>query len=192
MLAAQPRIFYYADVAQLVEQALRKRHVAGSSPAIGSMWMEGAKHRRPPSFSLTSAHLGLQSCVLDSSWRLYAFTLLLLLSLLLELTSCSSATLHRGILRLPLYSAVRSLDPAAATSSTLLIDSLLYSGLVKFSPDLHIIPELAVSIPTISSNGRTYTFTIRQDARFADGIRCTAADVVYSLSRALRPGIGSS
>jgi hypothetical protein len=30
-------LFSCADVAQLVEQALRKRHVAGSSPAIGSM-----------------------------------------------------------------------------------------------------------------------------------------------------------
>ena len=33
---ALPRLFCCADVAQLVEQALRKRHVAGSSPAIGS------------------------------------------------------------------------------------------------------------------------------------------------------------
>ncbi len=31
------RVAGRADVAQLVEQALRKRHVAGSSPAIGSI-----------------------------------------------------------------------------------------------------------------------------------------------------------
>jgi hypothetical protein len=69
----------------------------------------------------------------------------------------------------------------------LLVTSLANAGLVKFSPDLHVIPELAVSIPTISSNGRSYTFTIRQDARYADGTPCTAADVAFSLARALSP-----
>ncbi|GAC1469206.1 MAG: hypothetical protein PVSMB7_18200 [Chloroflexota bacterium] len=63
--------------------------------------------------------------------------------------------------------------------------SLLFSGLMKFSPDLHVIPDLAVSIPTISSGGLVYTFTIRQDALFADGHQCRAADVAFSLARAL-------
>jgi len=66
------------------------------------------------------------------------------------------------------------------------------SGLVKFSPDLHVIPELAVSIPTISTDGRSYTFTIRQDARFADGSHCTARAVAYSFARALGPRTGSA
>ena len=35
-MARADALFSCADVAQLVEQALRKRHVAGSSPAIGS------------------------------------------------------------------------------------------------------------------------------------------------------------
>jgi hypothetical protein len=79
-------------------------------------------------------------------------------------------------------------DPAKASSSTpLFVASLSNVGLVKFSPDLHVIPELAVSIPTISTDGRSYTFTIRQDARFADGRHCTAADVAYSFARALSP-----
>jgi ABC-type oligopeptide transport system substrate-binding subunit len=79
----------------------------------------------------------------------------------------------------------------ASTASTRFLDSLLYSGLVKFSPDLHVIPELAVSLPTISSDGRIYTFTVRQDARFADRRPCTAADVAYSLTRALSPSVDS-
>lgn len=95
-------------------------------------------------------------------------------------------------LRLPLYGAAGIPDPAlVSTPDDMFLASLLYSGLVKFSPDLHVIPELAVSIPTISNDGRTYTFTVRGDARFADGSRCTGADIAYSLARALNPGLGS-
>jgi ABC-type transport system substrate-binding protein len=107
----------------------------------------------------------------------------------------STPTLSRqeNTLRLPWYGSPTHLDPgifdpARASSATpLLLTSLTSAGLVKFSPDLHVIPELAVSIPTISTDGRKYTFTIRQDARYADGTPCTAADVAYSLERALSP-----
>ena len=96
------------------------------------------------------------------------------------------------MLRIPLYGELGSPDPALASSpASTFLSSLLYSGLVKFGPDLHIIPELAVSIPTISTDGRTYTFTVRQDARFADGHHCTAYDVAFSLTRALSPGVDS-
>ena len=48
-----------------------------------------------------------------------------------------------------------------------------------------------MSIPTISANGLSYIFTIRQDARFATGRDCTAGDVAYSLARVLSPGVNS-
>lgn len=121
------------------------------------------------------------------SWRQAACLCLLLA---VSLAGCGDAGhAARGALRIPVYGGIDIPDPARAHSrGDLFIDSLLYSGLVKFSPDLHVIPELAVSLPTISFSGLTYTFTIRQDARFADGKPCTARDVVYSLSRALRIG----
>jgi hypothetical protein len=49
-LAARRRFFSCADVAQLVEQALRKRHVAGSSPAIGSSFRFSFLIVRPSTF----------------------------------------------------------------------------------------------------------------------------------------------
>lgn len=116
-----------------------------------------------------------------------AVALALLLSLLIA--GCGSAHRSTEVLRLPIYDPIHTADPAlASTPSDTFIASLLYSGLVKFSPDLHVIPELAVSIPTISSSGRVYTFTVRHDARFADGRQVTARDVAYSLTRALRLG----
>ncbi len=110
-----------------------------------------------------------------------------------SLSSTPTLSRQENTLRLPWYGSPNHFDPgifdpARASSSTpLLITSLVNAGLVKFSPDLHVIPELAVSIPTISTDGRTYTFTIRQDARYADGTPCTAADVAHSFARALSP-----
>src|SRR5437764_9728988 len=91
--------------------------------------------------------------------------------LAITLAACGNGSdQSRGTIRIPIYGGIHVPDPANATTvSDIFVDSLLYSGLVKFSPDLHVIPELAVSIPTISSSGLSYTFTIRRDARFADG-----------------------
>lgn len=122
----------------------------------------------------------------------------LLLIACLPLAGCGSGSGTRStLLRLPVYGTRREMppgifDPARYSPSIpIYLTSLLHAGLVKFGPDMHVIPDLAVSIPTISSNGRSYTFTIRQDARFADGTQCTARDVGYSLSRALGPRTGS-
>ena len=105
----------------------------------------------------------------------------------------SSAAKARSTLRLPLYGWPSSPDPALVNGeSERLLAGMLYSGLVKFSPDLHVIPDLAVSIPTISLDGRSYVFTIRQDARFTDGSHCRASDVAFSLSRALSPDVDSA
>jgi ABC-type transport system substrate-binding protein len=119
--------------------------------------------------------------------------LLLCLALTLLLSGCGTAsTTRRTDLHLPLYGPLGSPDPAlASTPAGTFLDSLLYSGLVKFGPDMHVVPELAVSLPTISSNGLSYTFTIRQDCHFADGRHCTAADVAYSLARTLNPAVHS-
>lgn len=121
-------------------------------------------------------------------WR-RTWSLVLTLLACSSLTACSAPSRHPGILRLPLYMPDRALDPALASNPVQIqLASMLYSGLMKFSPDLHVIPELAVSIPTISDNGRVYTFTIRHDARFADGHPCRARDVAYSIARALHIG----
>ena len=43
----------------------------------------------------------------------------------------------------------------------------------------------------MSANGRTYTFTIRKDARFSTGAPVLARDVVRSLERVLTPALRS-
>ena len=57
---------------------------------------------------------------------------------------------------------------------------------------LRLAPELAESSPRVSSDRRTYTFTIRRDARFSTGQPVTARDLVHSLERVLDPKMKSA
>jgi ABC-type oligopeptide transport system substrate-binding subunit len=83
-------------------------------------------------------------------------------------------------------------DPALTRSTEgVWVDTLLYSGLLKFDQNMHVVPDLAVALPTPSTNGKTYEFTLRSDARFADGNPVTSRDVAASLTRALSRAEGS-
>ncbi len=60
------------------------------------------------------------------------------------------------------------------------LSALVFSGLVRLAPDGRVIPDLA-EMPTISDDGRTYTFTIRENARWHDGEPVTAFDVEFTV-----------
>ncbi|MDA8220079.1 MAG: peptide ABC transporter substrate-binding protein [Dehalococcoidales bacterium] len=95
-----------------------------------------------------------------------------------------------GVLRLA-WGEPETLDPALAND----VDSLgfllhIHSGLVRLNNDMEVAPALASSWQ-LSPDGRTYTFTLREGARFQDGRPVTAADVKYSLERATDPALKS-
>src|SRR5512136_1963355 len=56
----------------------------------------------------------------------------------------------------------------------------IFSGLVALDSNLEVVPDLAERWE-LSPDGRTYTFFLRQEARFYDGRAVTASDVKYSL-----------
>lgn len=61
----------------------------------------------------------------------------------------------------------------------------VYERLVKLSADGHgVEPELATAW-TVSPDGLTADFTLRQGVRFSNGAPLTAEDVVFSLTRAI-------
>ena len=60
----------------------------------------------------------------------------------------------------------------------------LFNGLIKYDHNLTIVPDIAASMPTVSSDGLTYTFKLRTDVTFSNGDKVTSKDVVYSLNRA--------
>jgi oligopeptide transport system substrate-binding protein len=62
----------------------------------------------------------------------------------------------------------------------------IFSGLTGLNEKLEVLPDLAEKWQ-ISPDGLTYTFTLRKGARFHDGREVKAADVKYSLERAVDP-----
>jgi oligopeptide transport system substrate-binding protein len=79
------------------------------------------------------------------------------------------------------------LDPAAvAYASDSTFTSMLFSGLVTFSPDLHVIGDAATTWD-LDATGTIYTFHLRPEMHFSDGTPLTASDFAYSINRALDP-----
>ena len=79
------------------------------------------------------------------------------------------------------------LDPAVARDvNSAFMTRQVFRGLTRFDENLEPVPELAQRIE-ISADGLSYRIQLRDDARFADGSPITAQDVVFSLTRALRP-----
>jgi peptide/nickel transport system substrate-binding protein len=54
-----------------------------------------------------------------------------------------------------------------------------------------VVPEVAAGMPTVSRDGRTYTFTVRNGFRFSNGQPVTAANFAYAINRALNPQMQS-
>ncbi len=54
-----------------------------------------------------------------------------------------------------------------------------------------ITPAAAAGLPTVSANGKTYTFKVRPGFRFSDGKPVTAANFAWAINRALRPQMQS-
>lgn len=89
-----------------------------------------------------------------------------------------------GKLDIGMTGSVRFVNPVLASSETDRdVSNLVFSGLMHRNPDGSIVPDLAESYE-ISPDGRTYTFTIRKDAKFHDGTAITADDVVFTIRKA--------
>ena len=53
------------------------------------------------------------------------------------------------------------------------------------------VPNLALALPAVSPDGLTATVEIRSDARYSNGDKITAADIVYAAQRVVDPATGS-
>ncbi len=59
-------------------------------------------------------------------------------------------------------------------------------------PNATLVPDLATDLGTMSDNGRTWRFTLKEGAAWQDGKPVTCEDVTYGLSRAFDPDIQAS
>ncbi|NUP97889.1 MAG: peptide ABC transporter substrate-binding protein [Planctomycetaceae bacterium] len=87
---------------------------------------------------------------------------------------------------------VRSLDPHAVTGVPEgRVVRLMYEGLVARNPRT-LQPEPAAAASwTVTPDGRTYTFTLRADARWSNGDPVVAEDFRFSFLRLLDPATAS-
>ncbi|MBI2602989.1 MAG: peptide ABC transporter substrate-binding protein [Deltaproteobacteria bacterium] len=86
----------------------------------------------------------------------------------------------------------KDLDPATVTGTpeSHILDNL-FEGLMAYQPrTLDPIPGVAESW-SVSADGKVYTFKLRKNARWSDGVEVTAQDFVYSWIRALSPKTAS-
>jgi oligopeptide transport system substrate-binding protein len=125
-----------------------------------------------------------------------SFKCILLFSLLtmMILTNCKDQTdkdEHRRVFNYNEMAGISSLDPAMASNLEIIWPiNLLFNGLVQMDDSLNVKPCIA-KYWTISEDGLTYTFTLRNDVYFHDnacfkndkGRKITAHDFVFSFNR---------
>ena len=103
-----------------------------------------------------------------------------------------------GTLRVDQRSDFDFIDPALAYfSHSWQVEYATTCKLLNF-PDkeasaggTRIVPEVARSLPAVSKDGKTYTFTVRSGFKFADGSAVTAANFAYAINRDLQPKMSS-
>ncbi|WDM20578.1 peptide ABC transporter substrate-binding protein [Paenibacillus polymyxa] len=104
-----------------------------------------------------------------------------------ENTSTTPAAADKQILRINLASEPPTFDPAQAQdiqANTVL--KTMYEGLVRMGPDGKEIPGVAESWK-ISDDGKTYTFKLRDTAKWSNGDPVKASDFVFAWQRVLDP-----
>jgi len=124
-----------------------------------------------------------------------AITLLILAFGISSITSTSVKNVAAWQVDIPLNQALvlkggESTNPKYYDPAFYGGDKRVFSGLVSLDPQLNLTPDLAESWD-ISDDGMTYTFHLRQNAKFHSGRVVTAQDFVYSLERTAGPALAS-
>ncbi len=111
-----------------------------------------------------------------------------LLSILSVLTlSCSRKNRLEGYVYYRLNANPTTLDPAHVVDVTGgTISAKIFNGLVRLGDKLNVIPDIAERW-SISKDGLTYTFWLKNNIKFSDNQAVTAADFKYSFMRILDP-----
>jgi peptide/nickel transport system substrate-binding protein len=105
------------------------------------------------------------------------------------------------VFRMNIPTGLTSLDPAFAKSeANIWMTSQLFNGLVEYDSSLRIQPSIA-KYWSISDNGKTYTFTLRNDVFFhphpalgekhQNTRQVRAQDFVFSFTRIATPSVAS-
>lgn len=96
-----------------------------------------------------------------------------------------------GTYREAIVGTPRFINPLLAVSSADRdLTALVYAGLMTRNTEGELVPHLAEGV-TRSADGTTYTFALRKDITFHDGVPVTAHDVVYTVEQAANASVRS-
>ncbi len=127
-------------------------------------------------------------------------SILTLAALIFGMSACKKdAVTNEKVLNVSVPSEVKGMDPIYANdlySSNEV--ARIYEGLLEYNylkRPYTLVPNLAEAMPTVSEDGLTYTFKIKQGVRFQDdaafpegkGRELVAEDFVYSIKRLADP-----
>ncbi len=93
----------------------------------------------------------------------------------------------RATLRYAITADCITLNPQGTSALTdFRVINCIFEGLLSTDArDLSLRPGVAVGLPDISDDGRVYTFTLREDARWSNGDAVTAHDFAFAWRRAI-------
>ncbi len=84
------------------------------------------------------------------------------------------------------------INPILATTPTdLTLVHAIFSGLYTYDEGSNLTPDLATALPEISSDGKSYTVHIRDNAVWHDNTAVTADDVLFTINSIQNEQIGS-
>lgn len=114
-------------------------------------------------------------------------------ALLLAASASPRTTREGGTFRVGI-SGFDSIDPALAGIFSGQLLKATCAGLLNVADKplpagLRLVPEVAADFPSLSRDGKSYTFTIRSDFRFSTGARVTARDFAATINRILNPAL---
>jgi len=123
------------------------------------------------------------------SWRRDALFSLTAVAFLAVLVGFSAAQGRREV-RIGVVGVPPSLDPAAGLEgTTALVARHVFDTLVTYREGSTDVDAGLATRWAVSRDGLTWSFTLRDNARFHDGTPVTAAEVATSFSRHLRPEV---
>lgn len=125
--------------------------------------------------------------------------LALALALPLCLSACSGSSSNTGNATVTVLMGTPpdSLDPGlGASTQSMEATWISYTGLVTYAhapgeAGTKLIPGAAESLPTVSSDGKTYTFKLRSGLVYSNGTIVRASDFAHSIERTIRLNWGN-
>jgi peptide/nickel transport system substrate-binding protein len=116
----------------------------------------------------------------------------LAIALVVGVSACGSSSNKGGTATVLMGTAPDSLDPGVGASlQSAEATWLSYTGLVTYTHSsgqagTTLIPGVAQALPTVSSDGRTYTFKLRKGLVYSNGTPVKASDFPYAIERSIR------